>query len=105
MQLRFPLALTYVELASQCLLLCSCRLLLLAQQPGRFVVHPGVVHRAGELRHQDGAASYADPRQPHRGLRVRLLLRQRVHRLHETDALPRIHAHSLCPLQAEETGH
>lgn len=77
----------------------------MAQQPGGLVVHPGVVHRAGELRQQDGAASHADPRQPHRGLRVRLLLRQGVLRLHETDALPRVHAHSLRPLPAKEAGH
>ena len=69
------------------------------------MVHPGVVHRAGELRHQDGAASHADPRQPHRGLRVCLLLRQGVLRLHETNALPRVHAHSLRPLPAKEAGH
>ena len=40
----------------------------MAQQPGRLVVHPGAVHRARELRHQDGAAAHADPRQPNRGV-------------------------------------
>ena len=81
------------------------RLLLVAEPPGRVVVHPSTVHCPGELWHQDGAPAHADPCQPHCGLRVRLLFRPRVQRLHEADALPGVHADTPRALSPQEAGH
>ena len=88
--------------------LFSCvifRPILLEEPPRGDLVHTGAVYRHRELRYQDGAGTHANPGQQDRGVRVRILYRRRVQREIQTNALYRVHAHSLRSLPAKETGH